>query len=181
MKKITFILLLFIAGGIYGQNLTTTEKLSKVFEKKLDTKTNPNLSLRIIQQDSTIKALKDTITAKNVIIKTVPQKPETGSKPIAWIDYFIALGAFIILWFLSKLKYLQTINVPIIQRFVSETSSFINKIQQICVVFSVIIPIIIGLGVFSGYVLSIFGNFEIIFLSIAGFTLFTTKRPDLQK
>ena len=180
MKKITFIFLLFIAGGIYGQSLTT-EKLSKVFEKKLDTKTNLDLSLLIVQQDSTIKALKDTVAAKDVVIKALPQKPEAGSKPIAWIDYIIAVGAFIMLWFLSKLKYLQTINIPIIQRFVSETSSFINRIQQICVVISIIIPIIIGLGLFSGYILSILGNIEIIVLAIAGFTLFTTKRPDLQK
>ena len=81
---------------------------------------------------------------------------------------------------LSWIKKLQNINNPIIQRLVSETSSFIVKIQVICGSIAVIIPILLSMDIFGLYWASILQNIEVAVLAIVGFSLFTTKKPELQ-
>lgn len=176
--------MLLITAATFSQNLKDVQDvktkvlgISPETSTQVDTLTRTELIEQIAIQDSTIKAANDTIAQ----YKSIPVKPNAGSTPFAWINWVIALIVFIVLWFLSKLKYLSTIQVPLIQRFASETSTFIKKIQAGCLTLSVLIPILIEMGIFTGYWLSILTNIEIAVLAIAGFTLFTTKNARLQK
>lgn len=175
-------MIIFLASGMcFAQSVKTDTVKKNIAVLKLDTMSNIELALKVMEHDSALKAAADTIAKKETIIKELPVKPAEGSEPIAWIDYIIALAAFLVLWILSKLKYLQGIEIPIIQRLVSETSAFIKKIQNICLTISTLIPVLMSLGVITGYTASILGNIEIICLGILGFTMFTTKKPELQK
>lgn len=173
MKKLFLftIMLLFITFS-FAQKKTIIKDTVKV-EVSYDTLTNVEKTNALLEKDSVIRE-------QNELIQKLPVKPEVNAKPIQWIDYVIAIISILIVWGLSWIKKLQNINNPIIQRLVSETSSFIVKIQVICGSIAVIIPVLLSMDVFGLYWSSILQNIEVAVLAIVGFSLFTTKKPELQ-
>ena len=146
---------------------------TSVFEVSYDTLTNMEKTAVLLEKDS-------IINSQNELIQKLPVKPEVNAKPIQWVDYIIAILSILVVWGLSWIKKLQNINNPIIQRLVSETSSFIVKIQVICGSIAVIIPVLLSMDIFGLYWSSILQNIEVAVLAIVGFSLFTTKKPELQ-
>ena len=173
MKKLfLFTIMLMFITSTFAQKEAIIKDTTKV-EVSYDTLTNIEKTAVLLEKDS-------IINSQNELIQKLPVKPEVNAKPIQWVDYIIAILSILVVWGLSWVKKLQNINNPIIQRLVSETSSFIVKIQVICGSIAVIIPILLSMDIFGLYWSSILQNIEVAVLAIVGFSLFTTKKPELQ-
>ena len=190
MKKtiLAVVFLLCVKASIAGLEIDSTcitfDERVKASERITESGT---LSQKIMKldsivemQDSIISVKDSVIKAQEKVINSIPPKPDKGAKAAEWINYVIAILSFLVVWLISKIKYLQTVQNPIIQRLVSETSTFIKRIQVICGAISVLIPVVMMLGVFGDYGISILNNIEVALLAIVGFTMFTTKKPELQ-
>lgn len=140
---------------------------------------------------ASIKQTKDSVVTKTDSIEnvsctgnqtdiTIPEKPTKEDGLIAWVDYFWAFIGFIILWFVSNQKWLAGINILLIQRFVSKTSSFMLKIRYIATSLSTFLIALLSSGsVTDAYWLNIIENTITICLAIGTLTLFATRNINL--
>ena len=185
MKKIIILIAIFIsiAMSSIGQNknaTVSTQKLDQITAMQLDKLTPMELSLKVLYLDSINKCQSDTMKkAAGIKNIPIPPQPPAGSTPMTWLAWGIALATFVVLWIISKLPFLQTVQIPIVQRFVSATSKFMLNVRAICVTISVIIPFVLHTFTLPDTVISILNNVLIVMLAIAGFTLITTKNHDL--
>ncbi len=182
-RKVLFALIVLFAimGGLYQGCAPAQTPKSDTGLTIMKVATMPKVELqnKVLSQDSLIQDQIETINIKNDSITKLNikiAKPEAGAKPIAWVDYFIGLIVICLVWFLSYWKKLATIQIPLIQRLVSETSSFLKKIQYITTGIGAAIPTILATGLITNpYIQSILGNIALICLTLAGFILFTKK------
>jgi hypothetical protein len=121
-----------------------------------------------VKSDSTIKAL------------TPPTKPEPDAKPIAWLEYIIALAAIVVVWLTTRWpavnKWMLASGNQLLIRLASETTSFLNKIGITCFTIASAITGILTAGLFTGeYIISILKSICIICFAIAGTVMVTKK------
>ena len=156
-----------------------TATLNTVKERGLDKKSTTELAVKVVQQSDSISVQKDSIVAKEQVIKDLKLKvPPKDSGLGAWINYLIGLLSIIVIWALSFIKKLSTSNIPLFQRLAGEASGFVKKIQGTCVAIAALIPMLMGSIEFSTTVISILGTVEIICLAITGFSLFLVKNSN---
>jgi len=184
MKKLFIIIILLTSTICYSQrsvhNRVIYKPVNLIEDTVIKKDTFETIQKVMISQDSVVHSQNRTILEKDIEIKDLLKKPAQGSSPMAWLNYLLGLFAIGIVWALSFIKKFEKSTSPLIQRWIGETSDFIKRIQKICLPVSVAIPAILGTGIFTGDIATILGTIEIITLSILGFSLFTTKSPELQ-
>lgn len=153
--------------------------------QKLSTLPAIELANHVFNLDSIIAAERKLLQAMNDSILALklkaPAKPVAGSKPIRWVIYIIGCATIVLLFILSKFKWLSNIPVPIIQRIVSKTSKFMLSIQIPCIILAFIIPILLGLGVFGSDMKELMSYLFIAVSAIGGFIFTTTKSAKILK
>ena len=141
---------------------------------KADTITKSKVDSTVVTKD-TAKSVTD-ITTLNV------SKPVTKS-PIAWITYVTVLLATVLLKVLPNVSafanLLNKSNNVLIKRYISETSEFMHRIGVSALLIGGIIAC--AAPYTTGDTLTILKAVGVMCASIGGFTLITTKNPELTK
>ena len=134
-----------------------------------------NLTDTLPKQDSTIV---------NTQTIDLPIKPETGNVG-NMLGYIICVVVVIVARILPMFKKVQDffggINSPLIQRWLSETSKFMIKLNSFSLVATVVITSLLSMNILTGYWVDILTTLNIAFIAIAGLTVVTTNNPNLQK
>ena len=150
----------------------TVEKITDVVNQAI-------LLDSLAKMDSVFQKQKQVEDSLRAVI--IAKKPTPESTPIDWFNWIIGLIVFIVLFIASRLRILAKLQNPLIRRFTSETSKFLQRVQYYCFGINVVAVSILYIGLIPDEWLNIINTVAVASLTLATGILFTTKDRELQK
>jgi hypothetical protein len=195
MKKIYLLLLCFTLsmGIVAAQTATKTKESAKETKKEVVEKGKKINTDSIVREakDATLSKTDSATMAQDSLRHQTEliEKPTSDSPLLTRLNYWIAFVVIIIMFllgFITKLANIaDKIKIPFIghllQRLFSSASPFVNTVMGLCATGLATIQILLEFTqVIPADLITILNNVSLALLSISGFCLFLTKKPQLQ-
>jgi hypothetical protein len=182
MKKMMILLVMLISFNISYSQINKPKVLEipkQTVEKITDVVNQAILLDSLAKMDSVFQKQKQVTDSLRAVI--IAKKPTPESTPIDWFNWIIGLIVFIVLFIASRLRILAKLQNPLIRRFTSETSKFLQRVQYYCFGINVVAVSILYIGLIPDEWLNIINTVAVASLTLATGILFTTKDRELQK